>query len=160
MSANGNVYVFSRQTVAIPNAITTILQIKAGAAKPIEILRAWASQVSSTTSTQVQIGLVRLSVAGTVTAAVAADVKVTNPSDGASGVQLGTSATGYLATAEGTVSDMTYPDNFNILNGWLYLPVPEERIIVPGAGLLALKFLAAPGGAWNWSAGIVFRELG
>ncbi len=158
MAANGNVYTFSRQGMSVSTAIT-VLQLAAATAKPVEILRAWASQQTSTTSTQVGITLVRKTGAATVTAAVAADIKKANPSDSASSVQLGTALTGYTATAEGTDGDQLYVDGFNVLSGWLYLPVPEERIVVAGGGIIGLKFLTTQAAA-TYNVGICYRELG
>ena len=158
MAANGNVYTFSRTGMSISTAIT-VLQLAAAAAKPVEILRAWASQQTSTTSVQAGITLVRKTGAATVTIAASTDIKKANPSDGTSSVQLGTALTGYTATVEGTDGDQLIVDGFNILSGWLYLPVPEERIVVPGGGILGLKFLTTQTAA-TYSVGLTYRELG
>jgi hypothetical protein len=146
-----------RRSATVSTAIT-VLQIKASATRPFVILRAWASQGSSTTSAQAAIELVRKSGAATVTAAITADIVLLDTNDAATGVQLGTAATGYTATVEGTDGDVLIEEGFNVLNGWLYVPVPEERILVPAAGIIALKFSIAPPSA-TWKYGITYAEV-
>jgi hypothetical protein len=159
MAFPGNVYTFSR-ALTNPTAVTQ-LQIATAAGKPIQILRAWfsANNAAAPASAGVAIQLNRKSAAATVVAAVAADIVKTNPSDGASTVQLGTALTGYTASAEGTDTDLLYRDAFNDLNGWLYLPIPEERITVTGGGFVGMKLLLAPP-AGTYYAGVTFVEIG
>ena len=158
INAAGNVYTFSR-SFTNPGAVT-LLQIAANAARPLVPLRAWVSQHASVTSTQVAAELVRKTAAATVTAAVAADFKKHLPTQDANcTVQLGTALSGHTATAEGTDGDDFNAEGWNILNGWLYLPVPEERIVVPGGGIVGLKLLVAPPAA-TYRAGITFVEVG
>ena len=144
-----------RQAITNPGAIT-LLQIKAGTSNPLKILRAWVSQTASTTSTQLAVQLVRKSGAATVTSFTPLLLRPSDPAANAAG---GTSATGYTATGEGTDGDLLIEDSFNILNGWLYLPVPEERIVVPVSGMIGLKFPIA-GGNNSFKCGIIFGELG
>jgi hypothetical protein len=152
--AEGYVYEVRNGGVSISTAIT-VIQIKAGASA-LEILRASIAQRGSTTSTIERIGLVRKSAAATVTSAT--PIKLC-PGDPASLAVGGTSATGITASAEGTDGDILVDETFNIVNGtWAWLPTPEERIRVPQGGLIALKFLTAPG-AQTWYASVKFREL-
>lgn len=151
-------YVLRNGGVTIATAITA-LQLKAGVNGPIEILRAWATQASSTTSAQCSLALVRKTAAATVTTAVAGThLNKLNPVFPTADASLGVSASGITGTVEGTDGDILFDQGLNALGGWLYAPVPEERIIVPQAGIIALKFLDAPGSA-KWYCGIVFREL-
>ena len=140
---------------AVSTAIT-ILQIKAGAATSLEIVRAWVTQESSTVSAQTAIQLNRKSAAATVTSLTPLIVE---PNTGAAAAVGGTAATGRTATAEGTDTDVIVREGFNVLNGWLYLPVPEERIVVTGGGILGLKFPIAPANI-TYDYGIIFREIG
>lgn len=157
--AAGDVYTLVHKRIVVATAIT-ILQIKAGTNSPCEILRAWVSQHLSTTSAQAQISFIRKSTAATVTAAiVGTTLYKRSPNAGTPDVILSTSGTGLTATAEGTNTDEIYPDSFNVLNGWLYLPVPEERILIPISGNLGLTFMVAPA-SHTFTAGITFRELG
>lgn len=151
-------YILSNNGVTISTAITA-LQLKAGTNGPIEILRAWATQANSTTSAQCSVALVRKSAAATVTTGVAGTtVLKQNPLNPTTDASLGTSATGITASAEGTNGEIAHVEGFNILSGFTYLPTPEERIIVPQGGIIALTFLDAPASA-KWYCGIHFREL-
>lgn len=142
-------------TGSVSTAIT-LIQLKAGAAVPLEIVRASVAQYSSTTSAMQAIQIVRKSSAATVTSFT--PLKLDEQAAAAAAVG-GTSATGVIATFEGVDTDVVLRDAFNVLNGWLYLPVPEERIRVEGAGIIGLKFPVAPGSAISIFGEIVFREL-
>lgn len=152
------VYVFEKSLVN-PTGVTQ-LQIQAAAAISFEIIRVWVNQSTSTTSGQTAIQIVRKAAAATVTAAViATNIRPLDPDDAASQVQVGTTATGFTATAEGTDGDIMVEEGFNILNGYLYLPLPEERITVKGGGLIAIKFPSAPPAA-TYKIGVMFAEIG
>lgn len=151
-------YTLQNNGVTIATAITA-LQLKAGTNGPIELLRAWATQANNTTSAQCSIALVRKTAAATVTTAVAGThLTKLNPAHPTADASLGTSATGITATAEGTDGDIVTAEGINVLSGWVWVPVPEERIIVPQGGIIALKFLDAPSSS-KWYCGIRFREL-
>ena len=155
--AAGDVYTLVHRRIVVASAIT-ILQVKAGPNYGFEILRAWISQHLSTTSAQVQASLIRKSAAATVTAAVVGTTLLKQDPNGPTpDLVLSTTGTGLTATAEGTDSDEIYPDGFNVLNGWLYLPVPEEREIIPQSGIIALKFVVAQA-SHTFTAGIRVRE--
>ena len=141
--------------VAVTGAIT-LVQIRSGSTSSCEVLKAWATQGSSTVSAQQRIQINRKTAAGTVTSATPAALTGGSPADAVGG----TAATGTLATAEGTDSTVLISDVFNVLNGWLYVPIPEERIVVPPAGFIALKFPAASSSSITYTAGIIFQELG
>ena len=50
-------------------------------------------------------------------------------------------------------------DGFNNLNGWLWIPTPEERILLAPDTAIALKLIAAPTTLDRWTAGLTFEEL-
>ncbi len=56
----------------------------------------------------------------------------------------GTAATGITATVEGTDGAVLYEAGFNIVNGLLYLPVPEARYTIGPGQTVAVKFPTAP----------------
>ncbi len=156
--AYGHIYTLRHQAVVA--TLISILQLKAGALVPFEILSATLSQGISETSAEEAIEFVRKTVAATVTTAVAGThLFKLRPGDPTAGLDLGTAATGVIATAEGTDGDIVLREAFNVLNGWKHLPVPEERIFVPAAGIIALKFPVAPA-SQTWQMGITIRELG
>lgn len=155
MAANGGVYAAYMEAVSVSGAIT-LVQVKAGSAVSIELLRAWVSQSGSTTSAMQRIRILRKSAAATVTSFTPVRLSGGATADSAGG----TSATGTNASNEGTDGDVLVPDAFNVLNGWLWLPTPEERIIAAPGTILALVFPAAPGSALTVTAGMIFREFG
>jgi len=151
-------YVLRNGGVTISTAIT-VLQLKAGTNYPLEILRAALTQRGSTTSAQESVSLLRKSAAATVTAASAGTtLNKYGSANPTSDVSLGTSATGITASAEGTNGEILVQRGFNVLSGFEWLPTPEERIVVPVSGILAMTFLNAPA-SQTWFAEIVFREL-
>jgi hypothetical protein len=148
-------YVFSKEIVN-PGAVTA-LQIAAGTAMPIVIMKAWVTQRLSTTSTQLGVRLLRKTAAATVTAAVLnTDIRRIDPGDAGSVVQLGTALSGYTASAEGTDGEILAEEGWNVLNGWYYEPQPELRDTVPGGGIIALKLPTAFTGTVQF--GIKFAE--
>jgi len=66
---------------------------------------------------------------------------------------------GHTATAEPTASDVLVQDEFNVVNGFLFLPTPDEQIVIPAAGWLGLKFAAAPA-SQTWDYGMFLVEIG
>jgi hypothetical protein len=81
--------------------------------------------------------------------------------------QISSGATGAVGTAGviatttvGTLSEVIL-DNFNVLNGWLWVPTPRETIVMNAtANAFGLYFPVAPSPTTGWSAGLVFAELG
>ena len=133
----------------------TLLQIKAGATTPLEILRASITNATVDASDSGVAQILRKSAAATVTSQTA---KLFDGSSTAADAVGGTAATGDTASAEGTDGDVLIEEGFNVLNGFLWLPTPEERIIVPAAGFIALKSDVTITSA-TLRAVMVFREL-
>lgn len=157
MAANASrVYAVHMTAVSVSGAIT-LIQIKAGATVPLQLLRAEIGQSGSTTSAMQRVQVLRKSAAATVTSFTPLKKgPTTDPSASAAG---GTSATGTNASGEGTDGDILYGGAFNVLNGWLYLPTPKEYDFVDAASFIGLKFPAAPGGALTITAEMIFEEL-
>ena len=152
--AEGYTYILRNGGVVCATA-STLLQVKAGASA-LEILRFSIAQKASTPSTIERIGLVRKSVAATVSSTT---MLKGNPGDPAALAVGGTSATGITASAEGTDTDVLCDKLFNIVNGtYEWLPTPEERPRIPQAGMIGLKFLTAPA-SQTWYAELVVREF-
>lgn len=151
----GRAYTVNRPSVATSTAIT-IIQITVPTNSMIELTRAWVNQSSSTTSAAARIQLIRKTGVATVTA------QTPTPEASNGGASLcvgGTSATGITATAEGTDAALPLVDEgFNVLNGWLWVPVTETRIVLRGGETIGLKFPAAPPNV-TYSAGIDFLEF-
>jgi len=134
---------------AVSTAIT-VMQLTAAATHVVEILRMWVTQESSTASAQTAVSVVRQTDAGTMTAITEVEHASAGPAD----------ATAFrTATVEPTTTDTILIEGFNVLNGWLYLPVPEERIWIPPSGSVGLKFPDVPPSV-TYNYGITWREVG
>jgi hypothetical protein len=91
--------------VTTGTAIKTMLQIATPATKSIRVKEWGISFDGSAAATPIRVELIDTNVAATVTAHVAAGVQPYNEDPGvASLMTLGASATGYTATAEGTIT--------------------------------------------------------
>lgn len=150
-------YVF-RTNITNPVTARDLLQIAAAAALPLTIMRAWITQRDSATSAQLGAQIARKTAAATVTAGVlGTNIFKLDPGDANSAVQLGTALTGHTATTAGTDGEIPVDEGWNTLSGFFWTPIPEERITVPGGGLIALKLTGTvPAGVY--SCGIVFAE--
>jgi hypothetical protein len=106
------------QTTAAPSKVTTgtaiktMLQFKASATAPGRIVEWGVSFDGSAATTPGVVELVETDVAATVTAFVAADITKLDAAALAAGdpttnlIQVGTAASGYTATAEGTTTSL------------------------------------------------------
>lgn len=137
-------------------AAVTILQVKAGATSALEVLRAWCTTYGVDTDDRMRLQLLRKSAAATVTSLTPV---LMDPSDQAAKAVGGTAATGHTATAEGTDTDILIDEGASVLAGWTWLPTPEERILVPAGGIIAMKS-ALTVTSTAAAYGIIFRELG
>lgn len=92
-------------------AIKTLLQVATPSTNMITVVEWGISFDGSAAATPIKCELVQTDVAATVTAHVAAGVQpYNNPNAPASAMTLGTSATGYTATSEGTITATRYGD--------------------------------------------------
>lgn len=147
----GRSYIILLENVSV-STLRTLIEFTNASTKVCEVLRAWVTQTNSEVSTQEEVEMIRKSAAGTGTSATPA------PTDG-SDTAFGGSAR-VNCTAEGTTGTRVWREGMNILSGWLYQPVPEERIVVPGSGILALRWAQTPEAAIDVTAGMVLREIG
>lgn len=157
-------YILSGNNLTLANQAVTLAFINPGATASIEILRAWVSQSANATSAQQRVNLVtQASAFPTLVSATPAKVKLSDAASQITGGTVGAAGTcGVNASAEGAGSKtLLLPDAFNVLSGWLWVPTPEERIVMNAGASegFGLHFPAAPATLTGWSFGIVFREL-
>ena len=131
-------------------------------ASNILILRAWCSQNDSETSQQLGVMLAQQASAfGTYTSTTPTPHVIGGAASGITGSTTAAAAsagTDSSANAAGTRTPIIY-DGFNNLNGWLWVPTPEERILVPVDTAIVLKLVGTPSSLTNWNAGITYEEL-
>jgi len=162
-------YVIPASGITLANQAVTLIAFQAMTAAPVcalEILRAYCSQSSSNTSGQQRVQLnTQVSTFPTVVSQAPVKLKAGDPVSlitGGTATAAGTS--GVNASAEGAGGKtVVLADNFNILNGWLWVPTPAETIIETAqatAHSFGLHLPTAPGSLTLWSAGLIFREIG
>lgn len=135
-----------------------------------EVLRAWASQHANATSAQQEIRLVTQfnGAAANQVVGSAAGIGVPVSNDPASKLTAstvcGAGAATINATSDGNgAKSVLYPDNFNVLNGWLWVPTPNETHLIDAlTSSVSYGLFAAttPGTTSNWSAGLSYHEIG
>lgn len=134
-----------------PTTSINVIQLTAPSTAVVEIMRVWIEQSTSTTSAMADAKLCRLSAAGTTnTTFTAAKMEPGAPTAGSTVVTTSTA---------GTATDTLAAESFNILNGWLWIPVPEERPVVAPSGIVAVIFTATPTAA-TYRYGMTFQERG
>jgi len=139
----------SRLDATSVSSAATLVQVNAPSNAALKILRAWIS-VCTVSSCALQARLSRRTTGGTGTSFTPIRH---DPWD------VSTSATATVNhSAEGSLGDVIIRDTFNVLNGLLYLPIPEERIIVPPGCALSLDLPVAPDNASSLNAGITWSE--
>lgn len=155
MAAPSGAYTLIRAAITTSTAIT-VNQVLVPVVTAAEFTRVWANQSTVTTTNQTRLQLNRNSTACTVTSVAAAPLG--NGMQASKAVN-GTSATGITATIEGTTTATVWSEGFNIVNGILYLPVPEARYLIVGsaAGFVGVKFPSAPASA-DYTTGIEWLE--
>jgi len=147
--------VFNNINIPVTNPFTAI-QLKCSTLNIAKLKRAQASQNQATTSAFVRISIVRKSAAATVTAFTPLQY---DTGDAAAKSVGSVSGTGINATVEGTNTDVIDVQSVNVLTPYLWIPKPEEEIIVPPSGIVGLVFPGG-GGSNTWTCTLVFEELG
>lgn len=162
----GQRYAVTMRNVTI-GADRTLIIVHAAAAittraSMLSILRCSVGQHGTATSQNLGITIQqKASAFGTYTSRTPVPIVVGGAASGISGGTAGAAATaGTNATAEGAGTETPIvQDGFNNLSGWLWVPTPEERIIVPPDGAVILKLVGTPTSTANWSATLIFEEL-
>lgn len=111
-------------------AIKTLLQIQTAATRTLRIIQWWIEFDAAAAATPIRVELIdTAAVAATVTAFVAGDItKTGDPNAPASLITLGTAASGYTASAEGTVTASRLIEaHFVPPTGGLFIQYPLGR---------------------------------
>ena len=139
--------------VATPPAAGSVLAIR----------RVEISQNANATSAQVRAAL-SLRTGGNLTVATVTPVprKYGGAASAIAGIA-GTLAAGKCGITGSADATPTYVDYasaaFNALNGWLWIPVPEEIPYVTGAVAFVVRFLADPATLTGWNCTLTFEEI-
>ena len=162
--------VMSNLTVTSTNTLVAFSPASSVPFPAIEVMRAWASQAANATSAQQHVRLVNQFNTATANQLVGATTTVgivvsQDPSSKLTASTVcGPGATTINCTSDGNgVKTTLYADNFNVLNGWLWVPQPNETQIqtaLSSSVSYGLYFPVAPGTLTNWSAGLSIHEIG
>ena len=162
----GHVYTvtMANQTIV---ADATLVIVHAAAAvgtrgSILEVLRVSVSQIGTETSEQ--LGVIigqKVTAFGTYTSTTPAPHQLGGAASGITGGTAGAAATaGTDASAEGAGAVTTIiEEGFNNLNGYLWVPTPEERLIVgPDIAVIA-KMVGTPTTLTGWCASLTYQEI-
>lgn len=135
----------AQASVTTGTAIKTMLQIATPSTRQIQLI-SWGFSVDDPPGADAVIELLQTDVAATVTAHVNAGVQQLDPNAPTSLMTLGTSATGYTATAEGTTTASRVFDAVGISSTsgesgltYVYQWMPDERPIVAVSKFLRVR---------------------
>lgn len=132
-------------SVAVANGVKTMLQLATPSTRQIQVI-SWGYSIDVAPGGIGTVELIQTDVAATVTAHVAAGVQPLDPNAPASLLTLGTSATGYTASAEGTTTASRIFDarKVPVAAGstdlsYSYQFMPDERPIVAVSKFLRVR---------------------
>lgn len=135
----------AQASVTTGTSIKTMLQLATPSTRQIQII-SWGFSVDDPPGADAVVELLQTDVAATVTAHVAAGVQSLDPNAPASLLSLGTSATGYTATAEGTPTATRVFDAVSLssVSGesplvYTYQFMPDARPIVAVSKFLRIR---------------------
>jgi hypothetical protein len=128
----------------------------------LEVLRVEVSQIGTETSEQ--LGIIigqKASAFGTYTSTTPAPHQLGGVASGIAGGTAGAAATaGTDASAEGAGAvTVTFQHGFNNLNGYVWVPTPEERFIVGPDIAVIVKMVGTPTTLTGWCASLTFAEI-
>lgn len=126
--------------VTTGTAVKTMLQVQAASTVPFIVI-GWGVSFTTVPTAYVECELIdTYLIAATVTAHIAAGVMPMGADQTASTVALGTTATGYTATVEGTTTQARYGDVQNVL-GSQYFPLSPlgREFYIPASHNLRIR---------------------
>ncbi len=153
--------------LTIVSAVVTLVFVNPAAAPSVnlEFLRMWASQQGTATSAQQRVEVeTQVTAFPTLVSATPRKLKPAEPNASviAGGTTGAAGTCGINASAEGAgAKTVMFGDNFNNLNGYLWVPTPRETVVMPAgfASGLGLYLPAAASSVSNWACGMNFGEI-
>lgn len=149
----GRAYTASFAEIAV-TAIQDALEVVAPSDGVVEILSARMSQSSDEGDAQAEMLPVTISRAAT---SGSGGASVTPRPHVVGHPAFGGTAERNNTTQAGTPT-VIIADCFNVQAGWLYVPVPEERIWLPPSGIAVMTLNVAPADSLTMSGSITFAE--
>ena len=164
----GRTYTITSQNATMITAVNVLAAIYPVATPPaagsvLAIKRVEISQNANSTSAMVRAAL-SLRTGGNLTVATVTPTprKYGSAASSIAGIA-GTLAAGKCGITGSGDATPTYVDmmnaSFNALNGWLWIPTPEEIIYLTGAVAFVVRFAADPATLTGWNCNLVFEEI-
>jgi hypothetical protein len=140
------------------SAAGAVIELQVPTNTVCEILRMWigAAEGTDPVAEVQEVAVYANDAAATVGSTLTAN-EIQGQADAASGCTI----RGNAPTIGATPTDL-YFDGFHLQNGWLYLPVPEERFVIVGGSAqdnLGIRFPVAPDASITISYGIIWGEV-
>lgn len=153
--------------LTLANAVVTLVNVNPAAAPNVslDIMRLWASQQGSATSAQQRVEAVtQVTAFPTLVSATPRPMKFGDPNISViAGATTGAAGkSGINASAEGAGTKVVmWGDNFNVLNGYLWVATPREIVNMPAgsASSFSLYLPAAAASLTNWAVGLNYGEV-
>ena len=163
MSEVTRVFTVSGSNVTIVGGATLVF-INPDTDVGFEILRCSIGQRGTSTSEQQEVNLVtQVTAFPTLTSVTPRPHLHGAPASLIVGGTAGAAGTaGIDASAEGAgAKTVIYPDGFNNLNGWLYIPTPEERPKMRAAATsgFGMQLVSTPSTLTGWIFSVTYREI-
>ncbi len=150
------VYTMEFSAVAV-SAVQDLLALYCGASKAIKVHEVVLGQTTATVIGNLGLTLKRLNATVTSgTGGAVGTIVPINPGDAAATV---TGRTNDTTQATATTTNIIRGDVINVLNGYQYLPPPDDRPIVEPSGAFVVSLNTAPSAAETFSGSITFEEL-
>ncbi|WP_256984204.1 hypothetical protein [Streptomyces sp. XY006] len=155
----------AQQSVTTGTSIKTMLQLATPSTRQIQLLE-WGFSLDDPPGADGVVELLQTDVAATVTAHVNAGVQNLDPNGANTLLTLGTSATGYTATAEGTTTASRVFDTVSLSSvsgesGLQYVRqwMPDTRPIIAVSRFLRVR-ATTPTTATDMRCWVIFQEVG
>jgi hypothetical protein len=156
----------SMNNVTVTNAAANFAAVfvNPGTTASLEFLRFAMSQSGTATSAMYACAVqTQASAFPTLTSTTPSKLKFGDPASAITGNTTGAAGTaGTNASVAGAGSKtVVFSDNFNNLNGYLWVPTPRETLIMSASASsgLGLYWMSTPGSLTQWSGYCVFAEL-
>ena len=153
----GRIYEISFQNVSI-SATQDLFNIAATSGMAFALHEIQLGQITQTSVENLQISLRRFTATVTNGSGGGAATPQKHTSGDAAATVTARINDTVVATTNGTAT-VIRPDTFSLLNGYFYLPAPEDRIIIAPSQNLIIRLDSAPAAARTMSGSAVIEEL-
>ena len=148
-------------------AATTLAAVRPPTDRGVQLIRVWLGQNGSSTSKNFALSIgTKASAFSTLTSFTPLKLCETDPASaitGGTAMAAGTAGINASAEGAGVYTDLAV-EVMNNLNGWIWIPGPDDDISLKAGSALALcmKMLDAPtsGFQTGWYGGMIFKEIG